>query len=121
MSFVDLYKRLEGETGQDVSFHATGNLRLATTRDRMDEYRFHAAKAKTIGLPFHVIGPEEIARLHPLITTDGVLGAAHNPEDGHVDPSSVTQALATGARNRGAQVLRHTKVTRVEQRSNIIP
>lgn len=110
-----LYQVLEAETGQAVQFHRTGSLRLASVPDRMDEYRFHAAKAKTIGLPFHVVGPKEIERLHPLITTDGVLGAAHNPEDGHVDPSSVTQALAAGARNRGAQVLRHTKVTGVAQ------
>ncbi|MBL8705224.1 MAG: GcvT family protein [Rhodospirillales bacterium] len=111
-----LYQTLEAETGQAVQFHRTGSLRLASVPNRMDEYRFHAAKAKTIGLPFHLVTPAEIARLHPLITTDGVLGAAHNPEDGHVDPSSVTQALAAGARARGAQVLRHTRATGVEHR-----
>ena len=49
---VDLYKRLPAETGQDVSFHVTGNLRLATCRDRMDEYHKYCGTANTIGVPF---------------------------------------------------------------------
>ncbi len=55
---VDLYKRLPAETGQDVSFHVTGNLRLATCRDRMDEYQKYCGTANTIGVPFQVIGAE---------------------------------------------------------------
>lgn len=113
-----LYQALEAETGQSTGFHQTGSLRLASLPDRMDEYRFHAAKAKTIGVPFQLVTPEEIARLHPLITTEGLLGAVWNPEDGHLDPSSATQALAKGARDRGAQVLRHTRVEGVERLAN---
>ena len=58
---VDLYKRLPAETGQDVSFHVTGNLRLATCRDRMDEYQKYCGTANTIGVPFKVISPAEVA------------------------------------------------------------
>ena len=57
---VDLYKRLPAETGQDVSFHVTGNLRLATCRDRMDEYQKYCGTANTIGVPFQVIGPKQV-------------------------------------------------------------
>ena len=60
---VDLYKRLPAETGQDVSFHVTGNLRLATCRERMDEYYKYCGTANTIGVPFEVIGPAEVKRL----------------------------------------------------------
>jgi len=63
---VDLYKRLPAETGQDVSFHVTGNLRLATNRDRMDEYQKYCGTANTIGVPFQVIGPKEVHDLWPL-------------------------------------------------------
>lgn len=91
---VALYQRLESETGQSVGFHRTGSLRLASVPDRMDEYRFHRAKARLIDLPFEIIGPREIAKRHPLLDTTGLLGAVWNPDDGHVDPSSVTQALA---------------------------
>jgi dimethylglycine dehydrogenase len=113
LASTELYQRLEAETGQAVGFHRPGSLRLASVPDRMDEYRRHRGKARTIGLPFEVIGPDEIRRLHPLVDTRGVLGAAWNPEDGHVDPTSVTQALAKGARDRGARVHRHTRVTGV--------
>jgi dimethylglycine dehydrogenase len=106
-----LYQRLEAESGQAVGFHRPGSLRLASVPGRMDEYLRHRGKARTIGLPFEVVGPEEIRRLHPLVDTRGVLGAVWNPEDGHVDPTSVTQALAKGARDRGARVHRHTRVT----------
>ncbi len=64
---VDLYKRLPAETGQDVSFHVTGNLRLATCRERMDEYQKYCGTANTIGVPFQVIGPQEVKKLWPLI------------------------------------------------------
>jgi dimethylglycine dehydrogenase len=77
----------------------------------MDEYRRHRGKARTIGLPFEIVDPAEVRRLHPLVETAGLLGAAWNPADGHVDPSSVTRALAAGARARGAEVYRHTRVT----------
>jgi dimethylglycine dehydrogenase len=111
LASTDLYQRLEAETGQAVGFHRPGSLRLASVPDRMDEYRRHRGKARTIGLPFEVVGPEEIRRLHPLVDTRGLLGAVWNPEDGHVDPTSVTQALVKGARDRGAQVRRRTRVT----------
>ena len=111
LASTELYQRLEAETGQAVCFHRPGSLRLASVPDRMDEYLRHRGKARIIGLPFEVIGPEEIRKLHPLVETRGLLGAVWNPEDGHVDPTSVTQALVKGARDRGARVHRHTRVT----------
>lgn len=110
-----LYARLEAETGQAVGWHRTGSLRLASVPGRMDEYRRHRGKARTIGLPFELVDPAEVKRLHPLVETAGLLGAAWNPEDGHVDPTSVTQALARGARDRGAEVHRHTPVTAISR------
>src|SRR5580693_3186979 len=93
---VDLYKRLPAETGQDVSFHVTGNLRLATCRDRMDEYQKYCGTANTIGVPFQVIGPEEVRDLWPLVELgDGVdtakiVGALYHPDDGHIAPADLT-------------------------------
>jgi dimethylglycine dehydrogenase len=115
LASTNLYGRLEKETGQAVGFHRPGSLRLASVPDRMDEYRRHRGKARTIGLPFEVIGPDEIRQLHPLVETRGLLGAAWNPDDGHVDPTSVTQALVKGARDSGARVHRHTRVTGLER------
>jgi dimethylglycine dehydrogenase len=112
---VALYQRLEAETGQNTGFHRTGSLRLASVADRMDEYRFHCAKARIIGLPFDIVGPREIATLHPLLDTSGLIGAAWNPDDGHLDPSSVTQALAKGARDGGGKIVRKARVTGLDR------
>ncbi|MEX2629233.1 MAG: FAD-dependent oxidoreductase [Tistlia sp.] len=112
---VELYKKLEAETGQAVSFHQTGNLRLATNRDRMDEYRNYQCTAETIGVECHLIDVEEIKRLWPLIDAEGLVGALWHPTDGHVAPVDVTMALAKGARDRGARILQGTAVTAIER------
>jgi dimethylglycine dehydrogenase len=118
---VDLYKRLPAETGQDVSFHVTGNLRLATNRDRMDEYLKYCGTANTIGVPFQVIGPDEVKKLWPLVELGGkdgtppVVGALYHPDDGHIAPADLTMALRKGARARGAEIHEQTEVTGVSR------
>src|SRR6202043_2543561 len=73
---VDLYKRLQAETGQDVSFHVTGNLRLATCRERMDEYQKYCGTANTIGVPYQIINAKEVRELWPLLNLgDGAAAA----------------------------------------------
>ena len=114
---VDLYKRLQAETGQDVSFHATGNLRLATSRDRLDEYQKYCGTANTIGVPFEIIGPAEVKKLWPLLELGGsedtaaVIAALYHPQDGHIAPADLTMALRKGARARGAEIYEQTEVT----------
>jgi len=114
---VDLYKRLEAETGQDVSFHVTGNLRLATCRERMDEYQKYCGTANTIGVPFQVIGPREVKELWPLVElgdgadTPAIVGALYHPHDGHIAPADLTMALRKGAKSRGAEIYEQTEVT----------
>ena len=116
---VDLYKHLQAETGQDVSFHATGNLRLATSRDRLDEYQKYCGTANTIGVPFEIIGPAEVKKLWPLLElggsddTAGVIAALYHPQDGHIAPADLTMALRKGARAKGAEIYEQTEVTAV--------
>ncbi len=113
---VDLYKRLPAETGQDVSFHVTGNLRLATCRERMDEYQKYCGTANTIGVPFQVISPEEVKKLWPLVNlgnggdTPNIVGALYHPDDGHIAPADLTMALRRGARTGGAEIYEQTEV-----------
>ena len=101
---VELYDRLEAETGQPVDWKKVGSLRLACSEERMHEIRRSATIAKSFGLEFHVLTAAEAADLFPLMSTQGVLGAAFIPGDGHVDPASLTQALAKGARDQGAVI-----------------
>jgi dimethylglycine dehydrogenase len=118
---VDLYKRLQAETGQDVSLHVTGNLRLATCRERMDEYQKYCGTANTIGVPFQVIGPREVKELWPLVELGGsadtpaVIGALYHPHDGHIAPADLTMALRKGARARGAEIYEQTEVMAVSR------
>jgi dimethylglycine dehydrogenase len=119
---VDLYKRLPAETEQDVSFHVTGNLRLATSRARMDEYLKYCGTANTIGVPFRIISPDEVKSLWPLINlgdgkdTAPVIGALYHPDDGHIAPADLTLALRRGARAGGAEIYEHTEVTAARRR-----
>jgi dimethylglycine dehydrogenase len=114
---VDLYKRLPAETGQDVSFHVTGNLRLATCAARMDEYQKYCGTANTIGVPYQIISTKEVRELWPLLNlgdgagTANIVGALYHPDDGHIAPADLTMALRKGARAGGAEIYEHTEVT----------
>jgi 4-methylaminobutanoate oxidase (formaldehyde-forming) len=110
---VSLYRRLRDETGVDPSWHEVGSLRLASTRARYEELHRQAGWAKTFGLPLELIGADEARRLFPLMTTDGVKGAVWLPTDGWLDPSGLAQALAAGARQRGASVRTQTRVVAI--------
>jgi dimethylglycine dehydrogenase len=116
MYSVGLYQRLEAETGQAVGFREVGSIRLASTPDRMDEYRRARSKARVLGLPLELIGPDEIAERCPIVNLDGVLGGAWIPTDGYVDPSGATNALAAGARSGGVTIERRTRVTGLRPR-----
>ena len=107
---VDFYKTLGEETGQEVSFHITGNLRLAHTREWMDEYRKYCGIANTIGVPFEMVTPQEIKELWPFAEVDDLIGGIYHPQDGHIAPADVTYAMAKGARALGAEIYQHTPV-----------
>src|SRR3954452_14760623 len=110
---VELYGRLEAETGQAVDWHQVGSLRLACSPDRVLELKRLATMAKSFGIPMEIISAERAQELFPLMTTDGVLAAAFLPTDGYIDPASVTQAIAKGARSRNARICENTKVTSI--------
>ena len=110
---ADLYRRLTAETGVDVSWHEVGSLRLASTKARYEELQRQAGWAKTFGLPLELISAQEAQDRFPLMTTDGVLGAVWLPTDGWLGPSGLAQALAAGARGRGAKIRQHHRVVAV--------
>lgn len=111
-----IYGELESETGQSVSWHKSGSLRLAYDRDELDWLHYTLSVGRGVGNPMEMVDPERIRVLHPFYNLDGVIGALYTPDDGHVDPASVTNAFAWGARRRGATVKRNTLVTTTVQR-----
>jgi dimethylglycine dehydrogenase len=112
---VELYETLEDETGQAVDYHRCGSVRIATTEDRVHQFHHVAGIAASLGVPFELVSPERALELFPLMDPEGVIAAAHLPTDGHVDPTSLTNAFARGATALGAQILRHTAVTAVQR------
>ena len=109
---------LEAETGQAVTWHGCGSFRLAYTQDEMDWLRHTLSVGRALGFNTDLVGPDRVAELHPFYNLDGVLGALHTPDDGHVDPSNVTMAMAAGARARGARIIRRCRATNITQAEN---
>jgi len=133
---VDYYKTLEAETGLNAGFSVVGNLRMAQTDARMDEYRVYASTAETCGVHYEWMTPEQIKERWPLVRTDDLKGAIYHPEDGYINPADLTMAMAKGARQRGVMIERkwqadgfewkgdHWDVTltkMVEKGGNLIP
>jgi 4-methylaminobutanoate oxidase (formaldehyde-forming) len=116
MHSVDLYRRLKDESEFDPGWVECGGIRLASSEERMEELRRQAGWAKTFGLPLELISAAEAQELFPLMSTEGVLGAAWLPTDGYLDPSQLTYALADGARQGGCRIFTSTRVTAIEVR-----
>jgi 4-methylaminobutanoate oxidase (formaldehyde-forming) len=110
---VDLYRRLEQETGLQTGWKMNGGLRLACTAERWTEVKRQATTAHSFGLEMHLLTPQEAQDLWPLMTIDDLVGAAFLPTDGQANPSDITQSLARGARMAGVRIFEDTPVTRI--------
>jgi dimethylglycine dehydrogenase len=115
---IELYRRIEAETGQSPTFHDCGSFRLAYTDDEVDWLRYTLSVGATLGHPMELVGPAEVRKRHPFYNLDGVKLALWTPEDGHVDPAGATHALAKGARQLGARVIRQNRVIGIEPASD---
>lgn len=108
---ISTYQRLEADSGVDVSFNQSGSLVLARTPGRMDELRYTAAVARQMGIPATLVSPDEVGALWPLASTEGLVGALHQPEDGSVNPGYAALALAKLAHAAGVTIREDVEVT----------
>jgi dimethylglycine dehydrogenase len=108
---TELYARLGREVDYPIDYHLTGSIRLAHTPERCDEFRHVASQARAQRIGFELLSPAQIKARHPFLELDGIRAALWDPHDGDIDPAQLTQALAKGARDAGASVYRHTRVT----------
>ncbi len=115
---VELYETIEAETGQNVGLRQVSNIRLANTQERMDEYRYYAGVAETLGVDVRYLTPDQVSEIWPMCKTDDLVGAIQHPRDGYIQPADLTQALAIGARANGAKIHRNTVVRAIEQQAN---
>lgn len=108
---VDLYKRLDKETGLETGWKMTGCLRLACNQDRWIEFKRLATTAQSFGLEMHLLSPAEVKEQWPLMQVDDLVGATFLPSDGQANPSDITQSLAKGATMAGARLIEDVRVT----------
>ena len=108
---LKLYPALEKQTGMSVGFSQVGNLRMAQTNERMDEYKLYASTAETVGIPYEWLTPREINERWPLIKTSDLVGAIFHPTDGYINPADVTQVMAKAARDLDVQIIRKIEAT----------
>ncbi|MCO6383383.1 FAD-dependent oxidoreductase [Oceanicola sp. 502str15] len=133
---VKFYKTLEAETGLNAGFAVVGNLRMAQSDARMDEYELYASTAETVGIPYEFLTPAQIKERWPLVRTEDLKGALFHPTDGYINPADVTMAMAKGARQHGVTIERkwqvdgyewtgsewHVSVTKMgEKGGNLVP
>src|SRR6056297_2946718 len=103
---IKYYKTLEEETGLNAGFSVVGNLRMAQSQERMNEYMLYASTAETCGVPYECLSPAQIKERYPLVNADDLVGAIFHPTDGYINPADVTMAMAKGARQRGVMIER---------------
>ncbi|XP_065060512.1 dimethylglycine dehydrogenase, mitochondrial-like [Rhopilema esculentum] len=115
---INLYAQIEAETGQQVGFHRPGSLRLLTTPGRVDEAKYQLQRQGWHQSPMTLLSPTEVQELMPIMNCSDVLGGLFTPDDGHIDPYSLTQALAIGARMHGAEIYMPAPVTKLNQLEN---
>jgi glycine cleavage system T protein len=111
---TDLYRKIGEETGVDTGWREVGGLRLASSPERMQDLQRIVGMARSFGMPIELLSPKEALKLFPLMNPDGVLGAAYTPTDGVIDPTLLTNALAAGAKSRGAKFFLDTNVDAIK-------
>ncbi len=110
---TDLYRKLKDETGHDPAWREVGGLRLASSAERMEDLKRLVGMAQSFGVPMDLISPKEAIDLFPIMNPEGIAGAAYTPNDGVIDPTGLTNALATGAKQRGARIFTDTNVEKI--------
>ncbi len=116
----ELYGRLEQETGMGTGYKRCGGVTVARTPERMVQLQRTAATAEAFDLECELISPARARELYPILETADLVGAMWLPGDGTVNPTDLTQALARGARSRGARIIEHIRVTGVVQEGGAV-
>ena len=114
---TELYKRLGAEVDYPMNYHVTGSLRLAHSKERMQEFKRACGMGKYQGIGMEMCSNADMKERYPFLETHDLVGGLYDPEDGDIDPAQLTQALAKGARDLGAKILRFTPATGVSRES----
>ena len=111
---TQLYRKLGDLVDYPMNYHVTGAIRLAHSRQRMEEFRHVQAMGRHMGIEFEEMSNSDMQAMYPFLETHDLYGGQWDPLDGDIDPAQLTQALAKGARDMGAKIVRFCPVTGVE-------
>jgi dimethylglycine dehydrogenase len=112
---TELYRDLGAKVDYPMNYHVTGSIRLAHSTERMQEFQRAKGMGRYQGIDLDILGLDEIKARYPFIETHDLHGALYDPNDGDIDPAQLTQALAKGARDMGATILRFCPATGVRR------
>ncbi|WP_400083685.1 FAD-dependent oxidoreductase [Yoonia sp. R78084] len=115
---LGLYKGLAEEVDYPMNYHVTGSIRLAHSKERMQEFARAMGMGNYQGLNLRLMTPDDAKEMYPFLETHDLEGALYDPDDGDIDPAQLTQALAKGARQMGAKIERFCSATGVTQHPN---
>lgn len=112
---TELYRDLGAAVDYPMNYHVTGSIRLAHSKERMQEFERARGMGRYQGMQIDILGADEIKARYPFIETHDLQGALYDPHDGDIDPAQLTQALAKGARDMGARIERFCPATGVSR------
>ncbi len=112
---TELYRGLAEEVDHPMNYHVSGSIRLAHSKERLQEFKRAADMGRQQGMNLEILAPDELPARYPFIETHDLVGALYDEYDGDIDPAQLTQALAKGARDLGAKIVRFTPATGVER------
>ena len=112
---AELYRGLGEAVDYPMNYHVTGSVRLGHSRERLQEFRRVVGMGRYQGMDLDILAPDEIRSRYPFAETHDLTGALYDPNDGDIDPAQLTQALAKGARDMGAKIVRFCPVTAVRR------
>lgn len=115
---TELYSRLGEEVDYPMNYHVTGSIRLAHSKERMQEFERAAGMGRYQGMDIEILSNEDTQKRYPFLETHDMEGSLYDPHDGDIDPAQLTQALAKGARDMGQKILRFTPATGVTRDGN---
>ena len=110
---IELYSKLEAETGLATGWKQCGSVNVAGSAERMKVLRKQASLARSFGVEVEVIDAQRAGELYPLLRTEDLHGGLWIPGDGKANPADLCMSLAKGARNRGVKVVEDIEVTGV--------
>lgn len=110
-----LYRRLADEVDYPMNYHVTGSIRLAHSKERLQEFEHVVSMARYQGMDFDMMTNADMKKAYPFLETHDLVGGCWDPQDGDIDPAQLTQALAKGARDLGAKIVRFCPVTGVRR------